>query len=140
MKSLFAFKKEEISQEKLISKFEEHLLRHSDLLEEAYLFLDYKKVNKNKLKYSTSLAIFKQISNAAYKKNLMNKLAQTNRNEIKKPPVEQKQSFNKYKDTTGTPTKIQSNPEYLFFESLRNVLDRDVFKTVIKLLHIFNEV
>ncbi len=59
MKSLFAFKKEEISQEKLISKFEEHLLRHSDLLEEAYLFLDYKKVNKNKLKYSTSLAIFK---------------------------------------------------------------------------------
>ena len=49
MKSLFAFKKEEISQEKLISKFEEHLLRHSDLLEEAYLFLDYKKVNKNKL-------------------------------------------------------------------------------------------
>jgi hypothetical protein len=70
----------------------------------------------------------------------MNKLAQTNRSEIKKPPVEQKQSFNKYKDTTGTPTKIQSNPEYLFFESLRNVLDRDVFKTVIKLLHIFNEV
>jgi hypothetical protein len=44
MKCLFTFKKEEITQEKLISKFEELLMRHTDLLEEAYLFLDYKKV------------------------------------------------------------------------------------------------
>jgi hypothetical protein len=70
----------------------------------------------------------------------MNKLAQTTRTEIKRPPVEQKPSFYKLKETMGTPTKIQSNPEFLFFESLRNILDRDVFKTVIKLLHIFNEV
>ena len=50
MKSLFAFKKEEISQEKLVSRFEELLIKYSDLLEEAYLFLDYKKVNIIKLK------------------------------------------------------------------------------------------
>jgi hypothetical protein len=44
MKSLFSFKKEEISQEKLVGRFEELLNKYSDLLEEAYLFLDYRKV------------------------------------------------------------------------------------------------
>ncbi len=57
MKSLFAFKKEEISQEKLVSRFEELLIKYSDLLEEAYLFLDYKKVFK-KLK-SKSFFLFR---------------------------------------------------------------------------------
>ncbi len=46
MKCLFAFKKEEITQEKLISKFEELLMKYGDLMEEAYLFLDHKKVKK----------------------------------------------------------------------------------------------
>ncbi len=47
MKCLFSFKKEEISQEKLVGRFEELLNKYSDLLEEAYLFLDYRKVILN---------------------------------------------------------------------------------------------
>jgi len=44
MKSLFSFKTNEISLEKLISKFEEYLIKYPDLLEEAYFFLDFKRV------------------------------------------------------------------------------------------------
>ena len=69
----------------------------------------------------------------------MNKLAQT-RTEVKRAPVEQKPAFFKFKEAMGTPTKIQSNPEFLFFESLKNILDRESFKGVIKLLFLFNEV
>lgn len=45
MKSLFSFKTNEITLEKLISKFEENLMKYPDLLEEAYFFLDFKRVN-----------------------------------------------------------------------------------------------
>ncbi len=44
LKLLFNFKKGDVTQEKLISRFEEMLLKFPDLLEEAYLFLDYKRV------------------------------------------------------------------------------------------------
>ena len=44
LKSLLSFKKEEISHEKLINKFEDLLFKYSDLLEESYLFLDLRKV------------------------------------------------------------------------------------------------
>lgn len=44
MRALLELKNEEISEEKLITKFEELLSMHTDLLEEAYLFLDVKKV------------------------------------------------------------------------------------------------
>jgi hypothetical protein len=45
MKALLSLKTGEITQEKLISKLEDVLSKYPDLLEEAYLFLDHKKVN-----------------------------------------------------------------------------------------------
>ena len=70
----------------------------------------------------------------------MNKLVQT-RVEIKRGLItDSKSSFFKFKESMGTPTKIQSSPEFLFFESLKNILDNSSFKSVIKLLYLYNEV
>lgn len=44
MKAILALKNGEMTQEKIIVKFEELLTKYPDLLEEAYLFADYKKV------------------------------------------------------------------------------------------------
>jgi histone deacetylase complex regulatory component SIN3 len=62
--------------------------------------------------------------------------------DMKKSSNDLKQSYmmNKMKDIGSTPVKNQSNPEYLFFESLRNVFDQSIYKTLIKLLHLYNEV
>ena len=48
--------------------------------------------------------------------------------------------MSKMKDIGSTPVKNQSNPEYLFFESLKNVFDPNHFKILIKLLYLYNEV
>ena len=46
MKALLCYKRSEISSENLIEKFEEILGNYPDLLEEAFLFLDHKRVKK----------------------------------------------------------------------------------------------
>jgi hypothetical protein len=45
MKALLAMKNGEITLEKLIVRFEELLTKYPDLLEEAYIYTDPKKVN-----------------------------------------------------------------------------------------------
>ena len=52
MKAILSLKNGEITQEKIVSKFEELLGRYPDLLEEAYLFSDYKKINSANYKKS----------------------------------------------------------------------------------------
>ncbi len=69
----------------------------------------------------------------------MNKLAQA-RMETRRSVIETKGTFMKMKDTMSTPTKIQSNPEYLYFDSLKSIFDPSTYKTLIKMLHIYNEV
>jgi predicted component of type VI protein secretion system len=44
------------------------------------------------------------------------------------------------KDTMAAPAKMQVNPDYLYFESLKNVFDSATYKIIIKLLHIYTEV
>jgi hypothetical protein len=49
----------------------------------------------------------------------------------------------KVKEVTSQPTvsnKNQSNPEFIFFESLKNIFDDSTYKILIKLLHLYNEV
>ncbi len=56
------------------------------------------------------------------------------------PDLKQSYIINKMRDNCSSPNKNQSNPEYLFFESLKNVFDDSTFKVLIKLLHLYNEV
>jgi hypothetical protein len=44
MKAILSCKNNEITQDKLNQKFEDFLQKHPDLLEEAYIYLDNKKV------------------------------------------------------------------------------------------------
>ena len=50
MKSLLDYKRGDITQDNLIIIFEEALANHRDLLEDAYFFLDYKRVKIKKIK------------------------------------------------------------------------------------------
>ena len=68
----------------------------------------------------------------------MTKLAQ-GRTEQRKIQTETKGPYLKMKEPMPTPDKIQSNPEFHFFESLKNLMDPPVFEIVIKLLHLYNE-
>jgi len=68
----------------------------------------------------------------------MTKLAQ-GRTEQRKIQSEMKGPYLKMKEPISTPIKIQSNPEFHFFESLQNLMDPPIFEIVIKLLHLYNE-
>ena len=111
MKTLLSFKKEEITQEKLLSRFEELLFRYPDLLEEAYLFIDYKKINSSNYK--------KNINN----KNInSNNTSSSNRNERKNyNSNNEKHNIIKYREITQSTPKIQSS------------------NIIIKLLYLYNE-
>ena len=68
----------------------------------------------------------------------MTKLAQ-NRVDLRRNQGEAKGQYFKVKDFMTTPTKIQSNPEFVFFEYLKTQFDPPIFKSIIKLLYLFNE-
>lgn len=81
------------------------------------------------------------MNNLAYKKNLIYKISSsTNKSEFKKVGGnEYKNNYLKLKENFSFTPKNQSNPEYLFFESLRNILDPYTYKNLIKLLHLYTE-
>ena len=63
MNAILSYKNGEITTDKITSIFEELLGRYPDLLEEAYLFCDYKKINTS-----------------SYKKNIANSNKNNNNN------------------------------------------------------------
>ena len=129
MKTLLSFKKEEITQEKLLSRFEELLFRYPDLLEEAYLFIDYKKINSSNYK--------KNINN----KNInSNNTSSSNRNERKNyNSNNEKHNIIKYREITQSTPKIQSSPDFLFFNRLKDIFHPNIYNIIIKLLYLYNE-
>ncbi len=46
----------------------------------------------------------------------------------------------KQKNTTSTYSKSLGNPDYLFFDSLKKILEENIFKTLINLVHLYVEV
>ena len=133
MKTILSYKNEEITQEKVVTRFEELLSRYPDLLEEAYLFTDYKKINS-----------------ANYKKNINNKNiynntnnpSSSNRNEKKNYSSiinNEKHNMIKYRDMNQSTPKIQASPDYLFFKSLKEIFSPNIYNIIIKLLHLYNE-
>lgn len=127
MKVLFSLKNNEVNLDKIILKFEELLSRHPDLLEEAYMFLDYKRIN-------TSL----------YKKALPSNKFQM-KSEQRQKALDSRQSASVHSHAyyththMHTPTKI-SNPEYVFFTKLKTIFPHRAYNVTMKLLHLYNEV
>ncbi len=46
----------------------------------------------------------------------------------------------KQKSMANNYTKSNGNPDYLFFDSLKKIMDESTFKVLIKLLHLYVEV
>ena len=133
MKAILSLKNGEITQEKIVSKFEELLGRYPDLLEEAYLFSDYKKINS---------ANYKKSLNNVKQNNTTNTL--NSRNENKKT-ISSSLSYNdrhssiRNRDMPSISSKMQTSPDFVFFSSLRDLFTPGVYKNIIKLLHLYNE-
>ena len=133
MKAILSLKNGEITQEKIVSKFEELLGRYPDLLEEAYLFSDYKKINS---------ANYKKSLNNVKQNNTTNTL--NSRNENKKTlssslNYNDRHSSIRNRDMPSISSKMQTSPDFVFFSSLRDLFTPGVYKNIIKLLHLYNE-
>ena len=121
IKIILSYKNKEINFENVISKFEEILCYFPDLLEEAYLFIDYKKLLN--------------------KKNFT-KIPQ--KNEKKQQPSTEKKITSStekthYIHSPTTINKLPSSPDSVFFSSLKKIFPNSIYNILIKLLYLYNE-
>lgn len=132
MKAILALKNGEMTQEKIIVKFEELLTKYPDLLEEAYLFADYKKVI---MLYYTI-----QINSTNFKKAISAKLPQAIRPDLRKTNnASNEKNIIKYLENVPIVPKMQTSPDFVFFSSLKELFSASTYKVIIKLLHLYNE-
>ena len=153
IKLILNYKHEEINAEELTNKTEEVLNKYPELLEEALLFIDPKKINtlnyrKNNLNKNNSNNIQNNSNHNSNQNN--NENAQSNQ---KKENRQQNQSlspksYDKYslpsryhyrQDMNHLPQKISSNPDFLFFAGLKDIFSPEIYKIIIKILHLYIE-
>lgn len=135
MKAILALKNGEMTQEKIVIKFEELLTRYPDLLEEAYLFADYKKVL-----YWIDLLCYIQINSSNFKKAISAKAQQTSRPDLRKANIiSNEKNIIKYLENPPIAPKMQTSPDFVFFSSLKELFSLLTYKVIIKLLHLYNE-
>lgn len=137
IKLLLQIKNGEIQVDILIKKVEDLFISYPDLHEELILILDTKRLsslNSNKR------------TNGNGTKNLNLK---SDKSKEKLTTPKEASSYNLYKEKDssylaygnlkGDNIKNQINPEYLFFDNLKHVLDSMSYMSIIKLLHLYNE-
>ena len=121
IKIILSYKNKEINFENVITKFEEILCYFPDLLEEAYLFIDYKKLLNKKN--------FTKIPQKIEKK-------QQPSTEKKIPSSSEKTH---YIHSPTTINKLPSSPDSVFFSSLKKIFPNSIYNILIKLLYLYNE-
>lgn len=134
MKTILSLKNGEINVEKIVTKFEELLGKYPELLEEAYLFADYRKIGSANYK--------KLVANAhksSHNNQCKNDTKKHNTTEHNNEYKTERNISNNYRDTIPMSSKIQASPEYVFFSSLKELFTPEVYQVVIKLFHLFNE-
>ena len=153
IKLILQYKDEELNIESLTNKIEEVLNKYPELLEEALLFIDHKKINtlnfrKNIQNKNNSNNNQNHSNNNNNQNNAEN--AQTN---PKKENRQQNQSlspksYDKYSsinhhhyrhDMNLIPPKIQSSPDFLFFSGLKDYFSPEIYKIIIKILYLYIE-
>ena len=154
IKLLLQFKNEEITVEALTSKIEEVLNKYPELLEEILLFIDAKKINT--LNYRKNL-VNKNNSNNNIQNNKNNSINQSNiesnkqnqknetrqQNQTSSPKIYDKySSINRHNyrhDMNQIAPKMHSSPDSAFFSGLKNIFSPEIYKTLIKILHLYME-
>ena len=156
IKLIIQYRDEEINIETLINKTEELLSKYPELLEEALIFIDHKRLNIINIKKNTinKNNINNNSNNDANKKqnNKTNALdknsTDNNQLNVKKeirhqnikmdlsPKKEKYQIINYYSHLS---TKIQMSPDYIFFNGLKDLFPPEIYKILIKILYLYNE-
>ena len=154
IKLILHYRDEDINIETLTNRIEEVLGKYPELLEEALLFIDYKKIN--------TLNFRKNILN----KNNQNNSSQNNtknnneRNNIESSHATQRKenrqqaqslspkSYDKYSSKNQhnyrsnmnlLSSKMQSSPDFLFFSGLKDYFNPEIYKIIIKILYLYIE-
>ena len=152
IKVIVQYKDEDINIETLSKKVEDILIKYPELLEEAMLFIDHKKLNtnnyrKNNITKNNNTVISPKQNNANPKENLNSN--ENNQSGSKKENIipnktnnsatnKEKYSSNDYYFPYISP-KIQMSPEYIFFNGLKEIFPPEIYEILIKILYLFNE-
>ena len=150
IKVILQYKNEGITIEEVTTKIEGILNKYPEILEEALLFIDAKKINNlnfRKSKNSSNSNIQNNSNNAINQNNI-----EKNQNIQKKESPRQNQnispkSYDKYSsinhihyrhDMNQLP-KIQSSPDFAFFKGLKDIFSPEIYKIIIKILYLYIE-
>lgn len=151
IKLILQYKDEEINIETLANKTEEILNKYPELLEEAMLFIDYKKLNT--INYKKNLISKNNTNNNSKEKNInvnenQNVMENNQSNSKKENKTQNKNlssTINKEKNQTNDYSfpyfapKIQMSPEYLFFNGLKEIFPPEIYQIIIKILYLYVE-
>ena len=151
IKAIVQYKEEDINIETLTKKVEDILSKYPELLEEAMLFIDHKKLNAINYRKNN---ITKNNTAITAKQNSVNTKENPNSNEnnqsgskkeniipnkiTNSATIKEKYSSNDYYFPYISP-KIQMSPEYIFFNGLKEIFPPEIYEILIKILYLFNE-
>ena len=139
-------KDEEINVETLTSKVEEILGKYPELLEEILLFIDSKKINtlnyrKNLINKNNTNNNISQNNIESNKPNQKNETRQQNQN-LSPKIYDKYSSINRHNyrhDMNQIAPKMHSSPDSAFFSGLKEIFSPEIYKTLIKILHLYIE-
>jgi len=153
IKLILKYKDEEISIETLAGKVEDILNKYPDLLEEAMLFIDYKKLNtinykkspnnknntnpNNEPKQNIQTNIPKQEESVNNESNKKKEDKHRNQN-IEKSPTIETYTKNDYSFSHISP-KMHMSSDYIFFSGLKDFFPPEIYQILIKILYLYNE-
>ena len=155
IKLIIDYRDDNINIETLTNKVENLLNKYPELLEEAMLFIDHKKLNtinfrKNINNKNNTNSEYNNIqgNNNLYQTNIDNiqqnikkENKQPNQNINSSPTRENPQiiKHNYHQDINKISTKMQSSLDYMFFNGLKNVFPPEIYKILIKILYLYIE-
>jgi len=124
------YKDGEISYNSMCLYIDRILLPYPDLLEEAYLYLNHKKINASYRKSLINRYRLLQKSEHSNKKTHNN----NNNSETNEKPPTSPQKVENYNNSNN---KSSNNPEMMFFENLKQLMDREKYNIFLKLLNLY---
>ena len=151
IKLIMQYKDDSINNETLTKKTEEILGKYPDLLEEAMLFIDYKRLNVNN--YKKNLTTKNNINNNNHQniieskdnkesneknESSVKKETKTENKKMETSNIKEKQITNDYSFPYLTP-KIKMSPEYIFFNGLKEIFPPEIYEILIKILYLYIE-
>ena len=151
IKLIIQYRDENLNIEVLTTKVEELLSKYPELLEEAMLFIDHKKLNN--MNFRKNIINKNNINNNIQNNNNYQNTAENNQINIKKENIKQTQNSNasniieKHQTNkhhfhhymSQLPPKIQSSPDYMFLNSLKDMFSPEIYKILIKILYLYVE-